>query len=200
MLSAAPGLKIVNMVDYRPIFVEHTPDTAPSAARSLMARTTRAFGFLPAPVALMAESPQLLDTFLAANALFTQCSLSQLEREVIVLTIATRVECHYCVAMHSAILTNTGVDGELLSALREARRLPDPKLEALRTFTLEAMDAHGAVPTDQMRTFLDAGYTSRSALDVVLGLGVYTLSTYANRMTNAPVDEPFRPFIWHPHG
>jgi hypothetical protein len=39
-----------------------------------------------------------------------------------------------------------------------------------------------------LRAFLDSGYTSRNALEVVLGIGTYTLSTFANRLTNAPVD------------
>jgi hypothetical protein len=32
------------------------------------------------------------------------------------------------------------------------------------------------------------GYTIRNALEVVLGVGTYTMSTLANRMTQAPVD------------
>ena len=34
------------------------------------------------------------------------------------------------------------------------------------------------------------------SLDVVLGVGVYVLSTFANRATRAEIDAPFAPFVW----
>ncbi len=46
----------------------------------------------------------------------------------------------------------------------------------------------GAVDDAALRDFLAYGYSERNALDVVLGIGAYTLSTLANRLTGAPVD------------
>lgn len=34
------------------------------------------------------------------------------------------------------------------------------------------------------------------AVEVVLGVGTYTMSTLANRMTQAPLDEQLSPFAW----
>jgi hypothetical protein len=45
-----------------------------------------------------------------------------------------------------------------------------------------------------MAEFLGHGYTRQNALEVVLGIGAYTVSTLANRMTDAPVDEPLKQF------
>lgn len=179
-------------------FPHHTWDTAPGKAKADVATAEKAFGFLPSPVALMASSPQLLQAFLRANGLFNQTSLGQLEREVVILTIATRVECHYCVAMHTAVLTRSRTDASVIEALRDGAPLEDGRLEALRAFTRAVMDQHGAVQRSDMEAFLANGFTRRSALDVVLGVGVYTMSTYANRMTAAPVDEPFAAFAWEP--
>ena len=38
------------------------------------------------------------------------------------------------------------------------------------------------------------GFTRRNALEIVLGIGALTLSTLANRLTGAPVDEQLRAF------
>ncbi|MET7637297.1 carboxymuconolactone decarboxylase family protein [Streptomyces sp. NPDC005438] len=178
-------------------FVRHDVSSAPEAARPIMENTLKGFGFLPAPVAYMAESPELLENFMNGNALFNKTTLSQMEREVMIMTMATRVECHYCVAMHSAMLTKSGADQDLVEALRERKPLEDAKLEAIRVFTQAAMEGFGHVAPEAMEAFLAAGYTRRNALEVVLGLGVYTISTYANRMTEAPLDEPFKSFAWH---
>ncbi|MBZ6474129.1 carboxymuconolactone decarboxylase family protein [Streptomyces griseocarneus] len=179
------------------MFTRHDITSAPEQARPVMANTAKGFGFVPAPVALMAESPELLEGFMSGNALFGRTTLSALEREVLILTMATTVECHYCVAMHSSVLARQDADAALIEALRARKPLNEPKLEAMRVFTLAVMEGHGHVRPEVMETFLGAGYTRRNALEVVLGLGVYTLSTYANRMTDAPLDEPLRAFGWH---
>jgi len=36
----------------------------------------------------------------------------------------------------------------------------------------------------------------RNALDVVLGVGTYTMSTLANRMVRAPLDDQLSQFAW----
>lgn len=179
-------------------FVRHDTASAPVEARAVLESTARRFGFLPAPVAMMAESPELLEGFLRGSRLFDGSTLSRLEREVLILTMATSVGCHYCVALHTATLVRAGdADATLIEALRAREPLADERLETLRVFTLAVMAGHGHVGPEAMRAFLDAGYTRRNALEVVLGLGVYTLSTYANRMTGAPLDESFQPFAWH---
>jgi len=43
---------------------------------------------------------------------------------------------------------------------------------------------------------LAPGFTPRNALEVVLGIGAYPISTFTNRMTAAPLDPPFEPFGW----
>lgn len=181
------------------VFTRHTAETAPASAQARVKSAEEGFGFLPTPVSLMAESPELLEGFLTLNGIFNKCSLESVEREVVIMTVATRVRCHYCVAMHSAMLTKNGTDPDLIEDLREQRPLSDDRLEVLRTFTLDVMDTHGNVSDESMRRFLDAGFTRRAALDVVLGLGAYTLSTTANRMTEAPLDPPFEGFEWHEH-
>ncbi|MEU2613074.1 carboxymuconolactone decarboxylase family protein [Micromonospora sp. NPDC007271] len=182
----------------RRVFTAHTPDTAPAAARAAMAGIHRKLGHLPAAVALMAESPELLKGFLDANAVFETTDLDPVAREVVVFTVATRNECHLCVAMHTVTLTRHGGTPELVAALRTGTELPDRRLEALRRFTLAVLHHRGAVPDDEMDAFLAAGWQPRHALDVVLGVGTYTISTFANRLTAAPLDPPLAAYAWEP--
>lgn len=142
----------------------------------------------------MATSPQTLDGFLKLSGIFESTTLSQLDREVLILTIATRNECHVCVAMHTAKLTAMSADAGLIEALRSQQPLADGRLEALRTFTLEVLATAGAVTAAGLQAFLSQGYTSQNALEVVLGIGTYTLSTFANRLTGAPVDDQLAAF------
>ncbi|RJL24437.1 carboxymuconolactone decarboxylase family protein [Bailinhaonella thermotolerans] len=178
------------------VFTTHTVETAPAEARAGLDAIARKQGFLPEAAARMAESPQALKAFLTGLSIFAQSGLEPVEREVVTFAVATRTRCHVCVAMHTGVLTGAGADPELIAALRAGRPLPDARLEALRIFTHAVMDHHGGVPDEDLKAFLDAGYTTRDSLDVVLGVGVYTLSTYANRLTGAAVDPALSRFAW----
>jgi AhpD family alkylhydroperoxidase len=171
------------------MFVDHTVESAPAAARRSMEATIRHRGYLPAAVARMATSPHLLDGFLKISGIFETTTLDPVAREVVIMTIATRNECHLCVAMHTAKLTSLEAAPELVEALREQRPLGDGRLEAIRVFTLDVVAAAGDVGDDRLRAFLAHGYTTQNALEVVLGIGAYTMSTLANRLTKAPIDE-----------
>jgi AhpD family alkylhydroperoxidase len=106
------------------------------------------------------------------------------------MTIATRNGCHICIAMHTARLHALGATTEIINALRGRQELDDPRLEAIRRFTHQVIDDAGAVSAETLETFMGHGYTAQNALEVVLGIGAYTMSTLANRMTRAPLDEP----------
>jgi AhpD family alkylhydroperoxidase len=177
-------------------FPDHTVASAPPESRRSMEATVRRLGYLPAPVARLASSPQLLDGFLRISGLFETTTLDPLAREVVILTIAARNGCHVCVAMHTATLVRLGADPELIDALRATRPLDDERLDAVRVFTLEVLATAGSVRPAALEMFLAQGYTARNALEVVLGIGAYTMSTLANRLTDAPLDDQLAAHAW----
>ncbi len=175
-------------------FVDQTVETAPPASRRAMQATATRLGYLPAAVARLASSPQLLEGFLKTSQLFETTTLAPMAREVLVMTVATRHGCHVCVAMHTAKLAALGADADVIAALQDQRSLADPALEAIRVFTLDVLDRAGAVGDEALQAFLGSGYTAQNALEVVLGIGTYTMSTLANRMTRAPLDHQLAPY------
>jgi AhpD family alkylhydroperoxidase len=169
-------------------FPDHTMRSAPPASRQAMEATTNRLGYLPAAVARMAASPELLNGFLRMSALFDTTTLEPMAREAVILTVAARHGCHICIAMHSAKLTALGAGADVVTALRDARPVPDERLAAAGEFTTHVLDTAGAVGDEALGAFLAHGFTARNALEVVLGIGAYTMSTLANRMTGAPLD------------
>ncbi|WP_055568420.1 carboxymuconolactone decarboxylase family protein [Streptomyces atriruber] len=167
------------------MFTAHTLETAPPGSRPAMERAAAAFGRVPDAVARLAESPELLNGFLELSAVFERSTLEPVAREVVIMTIAVRNDCHVCVAMHTGKLRKLGAGTELVAALREQRALGDERLEAVRQFTLAVLVTAGGVGDEELKAFLAHGHTERNALEVVLGIGTYTMSTLANRLTRA---------------
>ena len=176
------------------MFTQYTIETAPAASRRSMTAVTAKQGYLPAAVGLLAESPEALDGFLRLSATFDACTLDPLAREVVIMTVSVRNGCHLCVAMHTARLAALGADPALTEALRAGGPLEEERLEAVRAFTLRVLATAGEAGDESVAEFLGHGFTRRNALEIVLGIGAYTLSTLANRLTAAPVDEELRAF------
>ena len=170
------------------MFTAHTLESAPAASRRLMEATMKHQGHLPSAVALLAESPELLGAFLKASATFEATTLDPLARETVIMTMATTNGCHLCVAMHTARLATLEADPAVITALRAGEPLSDPRLLAIQQFTLRVLATTGEVADDDLRAFLAAGFSRRNALEVVLGIGTYTMSTFGNRLVRAPLD------------
>lgn len=167
-------------------FPVHDTDTAPAAAVPTMtAIAAKTGGRVPAAVGRLANSPELLSGFVTLTAIFDTSTLPAVDREIVIMTVATRNGCDLCVAMHTATLRGLHAATELIDALRAGTEVADPRHAALQRFTHTVMDTAGEVPAVDLTAFLDAGYTARNALDVVLGIGTYTMSTFANRLVRS---------------
>ena len=175
-------------------FPEYTIESAPAGSRRFMVATQNHLGYLPAATARWAASPHLLEGFARMTAIFENGTLDPVAREAVVMTIATRNGCHICVAMHTARLTALGAPADVIASLREAAPLGDEQLDAIRVFTLRVLDTAGDVGDNALRAFLASGYTRQHALEVVLGIGTYMMSTLANRLTGAPLDDQLSAF------
>ncbi|MET9667795.1 carboxymuconolactone decarboxylase family protein [Streptomyces sp. NPDC006475] len=153
-----------------------------------MEAVRRNLGHLPPAVARLAASPHTLDGFLQLSALFERTTLDPVAREVVIMTVAARNECHVCVVMHTGKLRALGAGETAVAALVAQRPLDDERLEAVRRFTLDVIAASGAVGDESLAAFFGQGFTPQNALEVVMGIGTYTLSTFANRLTRAPLE------------
>lgn len=177
-------------------FSIHTIESAPEQSQPLLEKSQKSFGMIPNLHGVMAESPELLEGYQQLHHLFSQSSFNADELTVVWQAINVEHECHYCVPGHTAIAGMMGVDTSITQALRDETPLPDAKLEALRSFTLEMVRSRGRVSESSLETFYQAGYNKRHVLDVILGLSQKVMSNYTNHVAETPVDAPFAKFSW----
>lgn len=164
-------------------FTSFDENTAPAPAREALAKTKRAFGAIPAPLARYASSPLMLGAALGGLDTFEKSSLAPLEREVLAMTVGRVNGCRLCLELHGRLLASMKAPEEVTSALRAGTALSDRRLEALRQFVLASQAEQGNVPPRVWSDFRAAGFSHEHALDVLLGISVYTLTTFANRLT-----------------
>ncbi len=177
-----------------------TPDTAPGSAQAILTETRKQLGFVPNLYANMANTPDVLDTYMHGYRLFRQNPrLSPAEQEVIFLVISLENGCHYCVAAHSMLAHNmSNVPAAVIEAIRDGGSIPEPRLRALAAFTQVLLQTRGNPSPDAARDFLDAGYTELHILDIIHAIAIKTLSNYTNHVFHTAVDPPLTAHAWTP--
>ena len=178
-------------------FDKYDESTAPEGSREMLAESKESFGMIPNLHAVMAEAPGMLEAYKKLHELFMNSSFDNDELTVIWQAINVEHYCHYCVPAHTGIAKSMGVDDEITNALRDKTPLPTARLEALREFTLSVVRGRGHVDDALVQSFVDAGFTKRQILEVVLGVSQKVMSNYTNHLTKTDVDEAFQKFEWH---
>jgi AhpD family alkylhydroperoxidase len=169
-------------------FISYDLESAPSAARPILEENRKRFGKIPSPLARYAASPGMLQAAIAGLDAVEHGSLQPLEREVLAMVMGREHGCDFCLRLHRFLLRSIDAPAGLTEALEQGRPLESARLEALRVFILSALERKGDVSPSAWQAFLDAGFDRASALDVMVGLAAYTLTTFANRLTEAPLD------------
>ncbi|GAA4630922.1 carboxymuconolactone decarboxylase family protein [Actinoallomurus vinaceus] len=177
-------------------FTVYDETNAPEAARPQLEAAKKRMGFVTTLNGVMAESPELLAGYNALAEQFGRSSLPMRAKHVVWITASVDNGCEYCVAAHSTMALRSKVPAEVVEALRAGKRLDDPSLEAVRRFTQLIVSGRGWVEDAEVEAFLDAGYTRRHVMDVILGVGMKTLSNYTNHIAHTPLDPAWADQRW----
>lgn len=182
------------------LFTYHTKDSAPEASKPLIDQTVAEFGGLINLHALFAESPVTYETYQKAFGLFLEnSSFTPLEAQVVFMTSNYINRCHYCMAGHTMMMKRAKMPDDVIEDLREGRKLSDPKLAALQSFSRELLEKRGHIGEDRLQAFLDAGYDRRAALEVLTGLAAKLISNFTNALAHTRLDRGMVKYAWvHP--
>jgi len=184
--------------EYRMTLPLLTLEQADPQGKAVLEKAHKQTGAIPNMYAAMAHVPGLLDTYLTGyNALRKDGGLTPQEQETLFLTISRENGCSYCMAAHSMLADHASkLTPEVTAAIRANTPIPDPRLAALSTFTQTMLASRGRPTQEQVTAFLNAGYSERHLLLIVLALAVKTISNYTNHLFHTPMDEMFASRRW----
>jgi len=166
---------------------------APEESKETLAAARKSYGMTPNILGIMAEAPGLLSTYWEGGKHLTNSSFSKEELSVLLQTSNVENNCEYCVPASTLAARNWKVDEVIINAMRDETTA---RLEALRDFTLSIIRDRGVVDDGKVQAFLDAGFTQRNVLEVVLGVALKVMSNYTNHLTKIPLDKSWRKAAW----
>ena len=167
-------------------------DNAPQDARGLLEKAEKNYGFIPNILGVMANSPALLEAYMSLSQIFEKTSFSAAEKQTVLLAVSTENDCGYCKSAHTAIAKMQNVDDAVLEAIANGDTLPDDKLDTLFNFTRTMVEKRGHPSDADLQKFFDAGFSEAQVQDVIVGIGMKTLSNYNNHIADTPVDDQFK--------
>jgi alkylhydroperoxidase family enzyme len=182
------------------MFRSYTQEDAPTESRPQIERSLKNYGFFPKLHQVLAGAPAAYQAYLDTFALFEHhATFSPLEQQVVFMTANYEKNCHYCVPRHSFLMTFKKMPGDVIKSLREGRPIQDPKLEALRTYARLPIEKRGHLDDNEIKVLLNAGYSERQALEVLVGLASKLISNFTNSLAKTELDEVSKPHTWvHP--
>lgn len=168
-------------------------ETAPEKSRPLLETVQKSFKFIPNLFGVFANSPTMLEGYVALEKVFSTGTLSPVERQIVLLSASVENHCGYCIAAHSTLLKAfLHAPAEVVSAVRSNKPVSDPKLAALIVLTKEIVTERGHVSAEVMDNFFAAGYRKDQVLEVLVGVALKTMSNYVDHISPTELDPAFQ--------
>ena len=161
--------------------------------RRLLYALQQSMGFVPNVYAFMTRSGTALRRFLVFMDVSTV--FDRVQTEAIHLMTSQVNQNPYCLAAHTALAKETGLTDKQIEAIRKGNVTWDKKLDILVDFTCELVTNRGKVSPEMIDRFYQAGYTDACLVDLVMLVGMTTITNYLNNVTWIPVDFPEAPVI-----
>ena len=176
------------MKTLKPQTIQAAPDGSREGLRSIQKR----FGFVPNLMGTLANSPAVLNGYLALDAAWESSSLTREERQIVLLTASVENKCRYCVAAHVTGLKAMGLDAGAIGAICNRSLLTEPKQNALVAITRELVSQRGFVSQACKKAFFETGYDVIALMEVLAGVGLKTMSNYLDHLSPISIDPAFQ--------
>lgn len=171
-------------------FIPIEPEAATGKAAALLAQVHKSLGSTPNMTKVMANSPALLQGYLALSGAVAGGALTSAVRERLAIATAQLNGCEYCLSAHTYIGANiANVDADELDRARRGNS-QDTHVAALLTLSNTIASNAGDVDDADIKTAREAGATEEEIGELVANLALNILTNYFNVMAHVDNDWP----------
>ncbi len=165
------------------------PTTATGKAKDLLAQVQKKLGITPNLMRTLAQSPAVLEAYLAFSGALAGGALSARLREQIALAVAQANQCEYCLSAHTAIGKLVGLNENDLAASRQSKSA-DPKTEAALQFAQAIVVRRGELDDAEVQRVRQAGFSEGEIAEIIANVSLNIFTNYFNHIAGTEVDFP----------
>ena len=157
--------------------------------KTLLEGVQKKLGMTPNLMRTMANSPAVLEAYLAFGNALGKGSLTAKLREQIALIVGELNGCQYCLSAHSALGKMVGLSDEEIADSRRGVS-PDRKTEAVLRFARKVVTERGRVSDDDVAALRTVGVGDAEVAEIVATVAANIFSNYFNHVADTEVDFP----------
>ena len=170
-----------------------TKDEVSAGNKGILENLEKMLGFVPNIYAAMAQSENALGSYLTFSSAPT--SFSKKEKEVIDLAVSQVNGCRYCQAAHTALGKMNGFNDSQIIELRKGNSSWDSKYDTLARTAKAISEKRGQISDTETEAFYNAGYNKENLVDLVVAIGIITITNIFHNVTDVPIDFPAAPAL-----
>ena len=162
---------------------------ADAGVRATLSAVKAKIGMVPNLFKTFAQSPAVLNGYLAFSDALTEGALTGKQREIIALTVAQANGCHYCLSAHTLMGKGAGLSAEGIVAARRGKA--QAALDnAVAAFARRVVDTRGQVSDADVSAARSAGLDDPQIIEVIAGVALNVLTNFTNNVAQTDIDFP----------
>jgi uncharacterized peroxidase-related enzyme len=163
------------------------PAAATGKVKEIFDNTMAKIKMIPNVYRVFANSPQVLEGYMAFNTAMAGVSLPAGLREQLAIAIAETNGCDYCLSAHTAIGKMVGVSADDLNAAQSGNA-SDAKTAAALQFARKVSTERGHVSDEDLAAVKAAGYSDAEIVEMVALTSLNILTNYVNNVAGTEID------------
>lgn len=166
-----------------------SPQVAQGRTKELLDTVQQAFGVIPNTAKVMANSPAVLDSFLAFSTAMGGAKIGTKLHNQVKLTTSETNSCDYCTSILSAVAPSAGLSAADILAGRTGNS-EDHRTKAALAFASDVLESRGKVSNQQLATVRKAGYGDAEIVEIVASVVLGCFTNFLNNVANTELDIP----------
>lgn len=165
------------------------PQEAQGRTKELLDTVQQAFGMIPNTAKVMANSPAVLDSFLAFSTAMGKVQIGGKLHNQVKLTTSETNSCDYCTSILSAVAPSAGLSAADILTGR-TRNSEDRRTKAALAFANNVLESRGKVSDQQLTAVRDAGYGDGEIVEIVASVVLGCFTNFLNNVADTEFDIP----------
>jgi len=163
--------------------------SADAGVQATLSAVKAKIGMVPNLFSTFAQSPAVLNGYLALSDALGKGVLTAKQREIISLAVAQANECHYCLSAHTLMGKGAGLSPDGIRKAREGKA-ESALDDAVASFARRVVDTRGQVSEADLAAARSAGLGDAQIIEIIGNVALNVLTNYTNNVALTDIDFP----------
>ncbi len=165
------------------------PELAQGRTKELLNAVQQAYGVIPNTAKVMANSPAVLDSFLASSAAMGKARIGAKLHNQVKLSTSETNSCDYCTSILSAVAPAAGLSTDDILAGRTGDS-EDRRIKTALAFANDVLEHRGKVSDEQIASVRAAGFGDGEIVEIVTSVVLGCFTNFLNNVADTELDIP----------